>query len=66
MEEYLVCEVAYSYGVSLCKARRFTEEEKNDYAEWFKDKGFVKISDSTDLECITWVDVRKLLKRKKR
>lgn len=65
MEEYLVCEVAYSYGVSLCKARRFTEEEKNDYAEWFKDKGFVKISDSTDLKCIAWVDVRELLKERK-
>lgn len=65
MKEYLVCEVAYSYGVSLCKARRFTEEEKKDYVDWFKDKGFVGISDSTDLEYITWVDVKEVLKERK-
>lgn len=65
MEEYLVCEVAYSYGVSLCNARRFTEEEKKDCADWFKDKGFVKIGDSINLEYISWVDVRDVLKERK-
>lgn len=65
MEEYLVCEVAYSYGVSLCNARRFTEEEKKGYVEWFKDKGFVEIGDSTDLEYISWTDVKEVLKERK-
>lgn len=65
MKEYLVCEVAYSYGISLCKARRFTEEEKKNCAEWFKDKGFVGLSNSTDLEYITWDDVREVLKERK-
>ncbi len=65
MEEYLVCEVAYSYGIYLHKARRFTEEEKQGLAEWFKNEGFVGIGDSTKLKYISWVDVRKVLKDKK-
>lgn len=28
MKAYMVCAIAYSYGISLCKARRYTEEEK--------------------------------------
>ena len=65
MEEYVVCEVAYSYGIYLHKARRFTEEEKQGLAEWFKNEGFVGIGDSTKLKYISWVDVRKVLKDKK-
>lgn len=63
MKEYLTCEVAFSYGISLRKARRFSEEEKEKYAEWFRDKGFVclKSSFNIDLEHITWEDVREVL-----
>ena len=63
MKEYLVCEIAYSYGISLCKARRFTEEEKNSCADWFKDRAFSLISDSPNikLKYISWDDVYKIL-----
>lgn len=65
MKEYLVCEAAYSYGVYLHKARRFTEDEKKNCAEWFRDKGFVGIGDPAKLEYITWTDVREILKERK-
>lgn len=65
MKEYLVCEIAYSYGVYLHKARRFTEEEKEGLAEWFKNEGFVGIGKSTKLEHISWTDLGKILKDRK-
>ena len=67
MKEYLVCEVADSYGVSLCHARRFNDEEKPKYAEWFRENGFVGISSypTVDLEEISWMDVRNILSGRK-
>ena len=65
MKEYLVCEVAYLYSIYLRKARRFTEEEKEGLAGWFKNEGFVGIGDSTKLKYISWIDVREVLKDRK-
>lgn len=63
VKEYLVCEVAHSYGVSLKHARRFTEEEKKEYVEAFRERGFVGISSypTTDLKEINWKDVHDIL-----
>lgn len=67
MEEYLVCQVAHSYGVSLHHARRFTEEEKGRYIESFRERGFVGISSypTTDLKEISWEDVNNILNSRK-
>ena len=67
MKEYLVCEVADSYGVSLCHARRFNDEEKAGYAEWFRETGFVRISSypTIDLKEINWIDVGNILNDRK-
>ena len=67
MEEYLVLENAYVYGISLQKARRFTEEEKLNYADWFKERGFVSLGKPVklneikqcDLESIESIDLSK-------
>ena len=64
MKEYLVCEVAYSYGVYLKKARRFTEEEKKGYAEWFREKGFLGVGNDIKLEYIKQSDVNRILKNR--
>lgn len=40
MKAYMVCAIAYSYGISLCKARRFTEEEKKGCATGLKKELF--------------------------
>lgn len=66
MKEYLTCEYASSSGVSLQKARRFTEEEKNKFASWYREVGFVQTSDSVDLEYLTWLDVRSVLGESKK
>ena len=67
MKEYLVCEVADIYGVSLCHARRFNDEEKAGYAEWFRETGFVRISSypTIDLKEINWIDVGNILNDRK-
>lgn len=44
-----VIEFTMAYGVSLCEARRFTEEEKARYSEWYRDYGLVRISDGVKL-----------------
>lgn len=62
MKEYLVCEYAMAYGISLRKARRLTEEEKMHVADWYKEKGFVGLPKTNiDLEYIDWQDMRKIL-----
>lgn len=63
MKEYLVCEVADCYGVSLMHARRFTEEEKLGYVKEYRDRGFVRLSEypTIELEDINWMDVRNAL-----
>lgn len=63
MKEYLVCEVAFSYGVSLLRARRLTEEEKAHYTEEYRDLGFKPTTDPDPVELkeLDWKDVRKVL-----
>lgn len=67
MKEYLVCEVADNYGVSLCHARRLNDKEKTEYSEWFRENGFVGISSYPiiDLKEINWIDVRNILNGRK-
>lgn len=67
MKEYMVCDIAYSYGISLCKARRYTEEEKKGCADWFKERAFSLISDAPNIELryISWDDVYKILNERK-
>ena len=64
MKEYLICEVADSYGVSLCHARRFTDEEKAEYVESFRELGFMRIYSypTIKLDGINWIDVGNILK----
>lgn len=52
-----VLEDAYAYGISICKARRFTEEEKQSYVPEFREFGFVGIGQSEVLEYISWKDM---------
>lgn len=63
MREYLVCEVADNYGVSLCHARRFTDEEKAEYIESFRELGFIRIDSypTIKLNGINWIDVSNIL-----
>lgn len=37
----LVLEIPFAYDACICDARRFTEEEKAHYSDWYKDYGFV-------------------------
>lgn len=60
MEEYLVLENAYVNGMSLQKARRFTEEEKINYADWFKERGFVGLGESVELDEIRQEDLESI------
>lgn len=60
MEEYLVLENAYVYGISLQKARRFTEEEKVNYADWFKERGFVSLGELVKLDEIMQCDLESI------
>lgn len=61
MEVYLTLEWAFSYGFSLIKARRLTEEEKPKYAEWFKDYGLMGIDAPVELDHIRLDDVKAIL-----
>lgn len=56
-----VCEVPFYYDISLVEARRFTEDEKKDFAEWFHEIGFVPTSNHIDLKYITLWDVDRVL-----
>ena len=38
-----VLEHAYSYGFSIAEARRFRDDEKQIYAEWFWERGMVSL-----------------------
>ncbi len=57
MTEYWVLEQAFGYGISVRRARRFTEEEKPRYTEWFRETGFVGLGDTQHLKHITWDDL---------
>ncbi len=63
MDKYLVCEWALSYGISLSEARRFTDEEKEKYADWYKEIGFVSLGNNMELENINWRELEVILGR---
>lgn len=60
MEEYLILENAYAYGISLQKARKFTENEKVHYADWYKERGFVGLGESVKLDEIRQEDLESI------
>lgn len=49
-EAFLTLEIADQYGAEIKYARRFREEEKGEYAEWFKDFGLLAISGDATVE----------------
>lgn len=53
----IVLEYAPSYGIELVSARRFTDEEKTRYAEWFAETGFVGTGDCIELNKLTFQDL---------
>lgn len=59
MQTYLVIEDAPAWGVSICIARRFTDEEKSHYAEWYQDYGFVGVQDHIMLRTLRSADMPK-------
>lgn len=64
MKEYLVCEVADNYGVSLCHARRLTEEEKKKYSEWYREHAFISIKNThIDLDALFWNDITEFFRK---
>lgn len=55
-----VIEFAPAYGIKLYEARRFTEDEKTRYAEWFRELGLVAIAGTgVNLDEISWQDLPK-------
>lgn len=64
MKKYLVCHVHVGEKVEICQARRLNKEEKNDYAPWFGNVGFVAIGDSTELIYLDYLEVVNFLNRK--
>lgn len=65
MKEYLVCEIE-STDVYLLHARRLTGDEKKNYTDEYKERGFIKIAskDCVKLEEITRGDVGNILKNR--
>lgn len=57
METFIALEYAPAYEISIMDARRFTEEEKKDFAEWFRDVGMTSVGPSTYLPGVTWEDL---------
>lgn len=51
-----VLEYSHADGLCICEARRFTEEEKAGYMEWFRELGLVAIGPSIDLKYLSWQD----------
>ena len=59
-KEFYVIEHDPSYcEVKILKARRLTESEKSDYADWCKDKMLIGLGEDSDLEYIDWKDLPK-------
>lgn len=58
MEEYWVVEYVPGYGISIQRARRLNDNEKKEYAEWYREKGFVGISNAVELDNISWEDLQ--------
>lgn len=65
MEEYVVCEVADNYGILLAHARRFTEEEKRQYSDDWKNYGFIKLNSDIELPALCWHDINFFLGNRK-
>ena len=63
MKEYLVCETS-DYGISLCHARRFDDEEKKKYVEGYRERGFVCTSNSIKLNSLCFSDYYDFIKDK--
>lgn len=61
MMEYLVCRISSYFPVEIKKARRLTEEEKKETGKGFRERAFVSLGQSIDLEYIDSEDVMKLL-----
>lgn len=59
MENYIVIENAPAYGITICHARRFTEDEAAGFSDWFKAIGFVGLGDKIKLEMLKWSDMPK-------
>ena len=60
-KEFYVIEHESSYcEVKILKARRLTESEKLEYADWCRDKMFIGLGEDTEL---TYIDWRELPKR---
>ena len=59
MQTYIVIENAPAYGVSICTARRFTDEEKQHYSDWCQEYGFVGMGDHIMLRTLKWSDMPK-------
>lgn len=53
----IVLEYPECYTPNICEARRFTEDEKTRYSEWFRDIGFTRVGEQIDLPYITWRDL---------
>ena len=45
-----------NWNIMVCEARRFTEDEKKGFREWFAKIGLVAIGDMIDLKEIDWRD----------
>lgn len=52
---FLVLQIPQQYDNEITYARRFTEEEKKNYADWFQDRGFVRYSASENIKIINEV-----------
>ena len=59
-KEFYVIEHESSYcEVKILKARRLTESEKLEYADWCRDKMFIGLGEDTELTYIDWRDLPK-------
>ena len=52
----LVLMHAFSYGFTIKEARRFTEEEKLRYVEYYREFGLVGVGESIALDEVSWED----------
>lgn len=57
MEKLLTIEQAASYGISLCPARRLTDDEKAHYKPEFQERMFIGAGNHIDLKYVTWRDM---------
>lgn len=59
MEKYLTFYFPEcGYNIQICVGRRFTEEEKTHYAEWYRDYGFMGVPNEPKITLpdLTWED----------